>query len=355
MSDWAGPTTNSTCPIEPDDPALRKYLAPLPPSLGSPNATAEGRAVKRIYQMDVNFPSPRLGSAAPAGLLRPESHTKPPYQAVVETGAGSEGSMKRAHAAEGDANHQEEPGPKASRGRPRTRFHPSAGLAGISRRKAQIGLQPISPLVHHIALRTLSPDARTTSRAVRPVPGTTPSCHEQPAYWSTGPGFDPLRHALNSGKEMVHSAPVAPCSQTEAHAKAPYYVCATCRIAAGKHKAKYFGNLGQHSRSLPLCDECALYNVTMMGNPEQVGIGQLKRYGCICKTDWMCFNCSLCDMQTAHINYEVELEIRQGLADVEDLDGVQNVWIRAYCICGKRLDGNERAWRCTCCHGIAIL
>lgn len=181
MSDWAGPTTNSTCPIEPDDPALRKYLAPLPPSLGSPNATAEGRAVKRIYQMDVNFPSPRLGSAAPAGLLRPESHTKPPYQAVVETGAGSEGSMKRAHAAEGDANHQEEPGPKASRGRPRTRFHPSAGLAGISRRKAQIGLQPISPLVHHIALRTLSPDARTTSRAVRPVPGTTPSCHEQPA------------------------------------------------------------------------------------------------------------------------------------------------------------------------------
>ncbi|KAL9014274.1 MAG: hypothetical protein Q9173_001083 [Seirophora scorigena] len=266
-------------PIEPDDPALTKDLAPLPPSLVSPNATAGGRAVKRKCQMDVNFPSPRLGSAAPAGLLRPESHTKPSYQAVTETGAGSKGSMKRAHAAEGDVNHQEEPAPKASHDRPRTRFHPSAGHAGISRRKAQIGLQPNSTIVHHTALRTSSPDARTTSRAVRPVPGTNPSCHEQPAYWSTGPGFNPLRHALNSGKEMVHLAPVAPCSQTEAHAEGPYYVCASCRIAAEKHKTKHFGNLGQHSRSLPLCDECALYNVTMMGNPEQVGIGQLKRYG----------------------------------------------------------------------------
>lgn len=305
--------------------------------------------------MDLNLPYPRL-DAATVGVLKPQPHTRA-CQLPAETGSGRRGSMQGVRAAEEDANHhrqQEEPAPRASQGRSRTRFHPEVKHAAIPRRKANAALRSSPPVVNHTALRTSSPDARTTSRLVRSVSGT-PFCHEQPRYWSTGSGFDPLRHVLHSEKETIHSRPVAPCSQTEAHAIAPFYVCATCRVAARKHRAKHFGNLGRHPRSLPLCDECASENLNTMGDPEHVDIRRLKRYGCTCKTDWMCFECSLRDVKNARVHYDVELEVRQGLTDVEDLDGVQNVWIRVYCICGKRLDGKERAYRCTCCHGIAII
>lgn len=257
---------------------------------------------------------------------------------------------KRTHAA--DHDDQAAP-PKAPRGRPRTRYHPAPGHAGISRRQAQ-EWKANTLIVHHEALRTSSPDARATSRAIHLVP-EPPSCHECPPFWTTGPGFDPLRHALDSDKEIVHSAPVVPCSQTEAHRDGTHHVCASCRTRAEKHKAKHFNHLGQQLKSLPLCDGCVLDRAALVANPEHVENGEIKRFGCTCKTDWMCFECSLNDMQTAKINHDVELEMRRGPADVEVVNGVNTVWIRIHCICGERLDGTERAWRCTCCHGIGIM
>ncbi|KAL8761683.1 MAG: hypothetical protein Q9184_002218 [Pyrenodesmia sp. 2 TL-2023] len=316
-------------PTDPTGPEMLKDLVPLD-QLTTFEQVVHERMVNSTARM--NLHAPRGGSAS------------------VRV------SKKRTHAADGAVNDEAFP-PKASRGGPRTRYHPRPGRSGICRSQAQKDLKAETPILYHDALRTSSPDARITSRAVHFAPEPQ-SCHECPSYWTTAPGVDPLSHILDSAEDIVHSAPVVACSQTEAHGNIPYYVCASCRIRAEKHKEKHFDDLANHDRSLSICDVCATDRVTIVANPEQVENGKMKSYGCTCRKDWMCFECTLSDMQTAKLTYDAEVEVRRGFAGPLEAFGKQRlstVWIKTKCICGETLRGNEIGWRCTCCRGIGYL
>lgn len=282
-------------PLTPTDPALLQDLVPPPPQL----------------------------LAAPRGR-----------SASIQVG------RKRTYTADADAYGG--PALKAPRGRSRTRFHPSPGHAGIPRDLAQEGWHPITP--------TSNADARASSRAMQ-LASEPPTCNEEPPYWTTGPGVDPLK---SIDEETIHSAPVQPCSRTEAHGNVPFYVCASCRIRAGKHREEQFFMLGHQPRSLPLCEACGTYGLTMPANPANVENGQVTKLGCTCGTDWMCYECALRDLEVAQAKYDGELEFRRNLGSVDVQGGVQYVSIETHCICGEPLKGTERAWRCTCCLGIGI-
>lgn len=316
-------------PTNPTDPDMLRDLVPLDQVTAFEQAVHE-RMVNSTARM--NLHAPRGGSAS------------------VRV------SKKRTYAADDEVNDAAPP-PKAPRGGPRTRYHPRPGRSGIHRSQAPKDSKAETPILHHDALRTSSPDARTTSRAVHFAPEPQ-SCHECPSYWTTGPGVDPLTHVLDSEEDIVHSAPVVACSQTEAHGDIPYYVCASCRIRAEKHKEKHFNDLANHDRWLSVCDVCATDGVTIVANPEHVEDGEMKSYGCTCRKDWMCFECTLSDMQMAKLTYDAEVQARRGFAgplEVFEKQRLSTIWIKTKCICGKTLRGDEIGWRCTCCRGIGYL
>ncbi|KAL8909215.1 MAG: hypothetical protein Q9207_000389 [Kuettlingeria erythrocarpa] len=322
-------------PTDPINPETLKDLVPL-----DQVAAFEQAVHKRMVNstIRVNLHAPRGGSAS------------------VRV------SKKRTRAAADDDDNDDDdegqaPPSKAARGGPRTRYHPVPGRSGISRGQAHKELKSGSTILHRDALRTSSPDARITSQAAHFAPEPS-SCHECPAYWTSGPGIDPLSQVLDGDDDVVHSAPVVACSQTKAHGDVPYYVCASCRIRAEKHKAKHFDDLANHDRSLPICDVCATDRVTIVANPEHVENGRMKICGCTCRKDWICFECTLSDMQTAKLTYDAEVEARRGFAGPPEVsrDGkLTTVWIKTNCICGESLRGNEIGWRCTCCRGIGYL
>lgn len=317
-------------PTDPTDPEILKDLIPLDQVAAFDQAVHE-RMVNSTSR--VNLHTPRGGSAS------------------VRV------SKKRTRAADDDDDEGQARPSKTPRGGPRTRYHPVAGRSGISRSQAHKESKSGTPILHRDALRTSSPDARITSEAAHFAPEPS-SCHECPAYWTSGPGIDPLSQVLDSDDDVVHSAPVVACSQTKAHGDVPYYVCASCRIRAEKHKAKHFDDLANHDRSLPICDVCATDRVTIVANPEHVEDGKMKTYGCTCRKDWMCFECTLSDMQRAKLTYDAEVEARRGFAgplEVSRDRRLTTVWIKTNCICGESLRGNEIGWRCTCCRGIGYL
>ncbi|KAI4152779.1 MAG: hypothetical protein LQ341_000644 [Variospora aurantia] len=110
---------------EPGEPATMEHAVPLPLLLMCVKAPVGDHTVKKISQMDLSLPYPRL-DAATVGVLKPQPHMRA-CQLPAETGSGRRGSMQGVRAAEEDANHhrqKKEPAPKASQGRSRTRFHP---------------------------------------------------------------------------------------------------------------------------------------------------------------------------------------------------------------------------------------
>ncbi|KAI4152445.1 MAG: hypothetical protein L6R39_001821 [Caloplaca ligustica] len=314
-------------PTDPTNPALLKDLVPPDQYGAAVQAAFDHVAGRTSGKGGLSLRAPRGGSAS------------------IQRG------RKRTHSAAKEGKH-DNPGPPAKvlRGGPRTRYHPAPGHAGIARRHAQEEGQPTAPFIHEGALQRSNPGARATSRSVHFAPEQPPSCHEQPSYWSVGPGF-----IESSEADTIHSAPVQPCSQTELHGNKSYYVCASCRIRARKHREQHFNAMGQQPRSLPLCDHCSNHNLTLWANPANVEDGGLKKLGCTCRNEWMCFECALRDMDFAKVKYDTELELRRGLGTTGVLDGVRCVSIITYCICGERLNGTEQTWRCTCCLGIGIM
>ncbi|KAL8722770.1 MAG: hypothetical protein Q9225_000781 [Loekoesia sp. 1 TL-2023] len=349
-------------PTEPSDPSVFKHLVAIPGHAAFHSA-ARSHAVDRTGQLSLSLPTPRPGSAS-AELLRTRSQPKS-HHGAAEPSPTSGVQKKRsqpsfsialedtADTSLDDPDYNQGPAPKAPRGGPRTRFHHLPGSIGIPRRQLRERSRSKTPIVHHSALQTSSPDARATSVAGNPAP-EPPSCQECPEYWSTGSGFDPLENLEEHEEEIIHSAPLQPCSHTEVHGNEPHYVCASCRVRAAKHRAKHFKEFVQQPRSLSLCDHCATLGVAAVAKPEDMEDGKLKRLGCTCGNNWMCFECGLREMQNAKMKYDVEWDFRRGLVGVGVLDGEKCAWISNRCICGTPLQGNEKAWRCTNCGGIGF-
>ncbi|KAL8841325.1 MAG: hypothetical protein Q9170_000955 [Blastenia crenularia] len=254
-----------------------------------------------------------------------------------------------------DLDRNQEPATKIFRDGPRTRYHQRPGFPGIPRGQSLMESRRKFPIVHHSALRTSSPDARATSRAgiLAPEP---PSCQECPETWSTGLGHNPFASYEKDKEEISHSAPLYPCSYVEKHNNNPYYVCASCRVRASKHRTRHFKSLVRHPRALGLCDHCATFGVAAVAKPEHLdGNGNLKQFGCICGQNWMCCECGLTELHLAKAVYDDEWLRRRAPIGTKTLGGEKFVWIGNHCICGYRLKGNEKGWKCTSCGGIGFL
>ena len=355
--------TIPTLQTEPSDPSLLKHLVVNPDHVPFHNA-ARSQAVDRTSQLNLNLPTHQPGSAA-AELFKCRSQPRAP-QGAAEAFLMPTGDQRHrlptfpvantdaARSFFNDPKDQRDPTPKIRRGAPRTRFHHLPGSAGIPRRqqKRQDQSRPRSPIVHHSALQRSNLDARSTSRARRFIT-QPPSCNECPEDWLSDSGFDPWK-SLEEKDEIVHSAPLQICSRKEMHGNKPYYVCATCRVRAAKHREKHFRGLVDQFRGLQLCNHCATFGLTALTKPGDMQNGKLRRFGCTCGNDWLCFECDLHERHVARATYDAEKETRRGIVGVGVSDDTRCVWISDRCICGTSLQGHERTWICTTCRGISF-
>ncbi|KAL8942355.1 MAG: hypothetical protein Q9211_001416 [Gyalolechia sp. 1 TL-2023] len=322
-----------------------------------------------LSDFNFNFNVPHRPGSASTELFRtrplPRSH-----QGVSTDSPRGELQKKRSHSSflfatqeaeeaslddSNDPDYHQGPATKSSRGGPRTRFHNFPGSTGVPHGQPR-GISRIqTPIIHHSALRTSSPDARATSR-VGNLPPEPPSCKECPEYWPTKAGLD-LFPSLEEDEEeeISHSPPLRPCSESERHGNEPYYVCSSCRARGARHRIEHFNELVQQPRSLKLCDNCATFGLAAVARPEDFEDGKLTKVGCSCGSAWKCFDCALLEMEIAKVDYETERDFRRGLVGVGVLDGERCAWIGDTCICGVPLDGKETAWRCTSCKGIGFI
>ena len=230
------------------------------------------------------------------------------------------------------------------RNQARTRFHKCPGHAGTAH-----GNRPQKVVVHHSAFGADKNGARAL-----PQPGcqlSQPlSCQEDPGSWSDGNGGTASDYVdSHEQPRITHSAPVGRCARARAHEHGSYQVCSGCHTRAMHHCKKYFKSELQQPKRLPICDECATTKIHAIAKPEDFENGKLKKTGCRCETDWLCFGCTLSDLQEAKMKYETHVEFRRGMTSTFDFEGMGCVHLGDRCICEGPITGFEKAWICSSC------
>ncbi|KAL8941219.1 MAG: hypothetical protein Q9216_002396, partial [Gyalolechia sp. 2 TL-2023] len=309
-------------PTEPVDPSFFSDM--LPPS---------------HFNFNFNLPPHRPGSAS-AELFRTRPLPRPPHQGAAGARPTGELQKKRSYPSSlratdeaeevfdalCDPDYRQGPATKSSRGHPRTRFHNFPGSTGVPHGQQRGTSRVTIPIVHHSALRVSDPDARATSH-VRNLPPEPASCNECPQFWEAVASFSAFESLEEYEEEGIsHSPPLKPCSETEKHGTEPYYVCSACRVRGVRHRTKHFNELSKQPRWLSLCDNCATYGLEAVAKPGDVENGILKKMGCSCGSEWMCFECALLEMEIAKVNYETERDFRRGLVGVGVLDDSRCAW-----------------------------
>ncbi|KAL8732923.1 MAG: hypothetical protein Q9181_003790 [Wetmoreana brouardii] len=359
----AGPRTPSQGGIDPANlpyqnlgpvyPDVRPYLQENPDVAAFYNAVSS-YGTSRTKVIDVDFNSLTDSPASTSHDLHRAPSVFSPAAGTPESVPLLTNIKKRRHPQSGfsisgtadtgfdNSGPHQEPARRSSRGRPRTRYHPSFGHAGIVRSYRPEELESeSSSVVHHSTFRTSSTEFNATSRAG--ISASEPaSCCECPELWSTGTTIHNPNSAVDNGEQITHGVPLKPCSNSRAHSDGPHYVCAKCRVHGAKHLAKYFGDLQQQPRRLALCDWCGTNNLNKIAKPEDFEDGVLKWTTCKCDNGGWCFECTLNDLRTAKRKYETELEFRREFTGTFESEGKKFCRIDTLCICGTSLHGAEK-------------
>ncbi|KAL8967380.1 MAG: hypothetical protein Q9183_002950 [Haloplaca sp. 2 TL-2023] len=235
-------------------------------------------------------------------------------------------------------------GQKGPRNQARTRYHKRPGHAGTAHAN-----RPQKVVVHHSAFGADKKGAYSL-----PQPGYQLSqplpCQEDPGSWSDGNGGTASDHVDGHEQPRItHSAPVGRCVRARAHKHGSHQVCSGCRTRAMHHCKKYFKSELEQPKRLPICDECATTKIHRIAKPEDFENGKLKKTGCRCETEWLCFGCTLSDLQEAKMKYETHVEFRRGMTSTFDFEGTGYVHLGDRCICQGPITGFEKAWICSSC------
>ncbi|KAL8874331.1 MAG: hypothetical protein Q9174_000330 [Haloplaca sp. 1 TL-2023] len=236
---------------------------------------------------------------------------------------------------------------KRPRDQARTRFHKRPGHAGTAHRN-----RPTKVVVHHSAFGADKQGAPALPHTGHQLSSPL-SCQEDPGSWSDGDGGTALDHV--DGRERVritHSAPVGPCVRAKSHGHSSHQVCSGCRTRAMHHCEKYFKSELEQPKRLPICDKCATSKIHAIARPGDLENGRLKKTGCRCETEWLCFGCTLDDLHLAKMKYDTHMESRRGITSTFDFEGTEFVNLGDRCICEAPITGFEKAWICSSCRAL---
>ncbi|KAI4260935.1 MAG: hypothetical protein LQ352_000090 [Teloschistes flavicans] len=240
--------------------------------------------------------------------------------------------------------------PTSTRGRSRTRFHPSVGHAGIYRSYRS---QPQSGDPVMVQIPAL-PRPHTTADSLSPedlARFERRSCDELPQFWAWGTGVPSIFIDEDQDELTAHGGTMAPC-RGSAHAGEMHCLCSRCRIQGMQRRTKCFTGLVDQDRFLGLCNECMESRVATFANPEDLDQdGKLVKFGCKCFKEWTCFDCTLNDMRVAKDKYDTQKLARRGITNVFEGEYAQ---IGDHCPCGAQLHGIEQAGQCSGCGGILM-
>ncbi|KAL8642020.1 MAG: hypothetical protein Q9228_001253 [Teloschistes exilis] len=225
--------------------------------------------------------------------------------------------------------------PGSVRDRPRTRFHPSFGHAGIDRS-------------YRSQTQTGRPVVAQTPAFPQPLTGPF-TCNEQPEFWEKGVlssySYDPRENEVTT-----HSGPMTRCSNVRAHT-GTHLVCTKCHGEGSEHLKEHFGDLLPYPKFFQLCNRCARGKVGKPADPKDVNQdGKLVGFQCRCNNKWECFGCRLNDMRAAKISYDQEIASRRGMSML--FGGGKTVQLEDVCVCGDHFDGTERSYQCVTCREV---
>ncbi|KAL9585943.1 MAG: hypothetical protein Q9212_001208 [Teloschistes hypoglaucus] len=238
--------------------------------------------------------------------------------------------------------------PGSIRDRPRTRFHPYFGHAGIDRS-------------YRSQTQTRVPVVAQTPTFRGPLPSTQQSsfgeivssgplkCSEQPELWEKGVLWS-NSYDTRENEVATHSGPMMHCTNARAHT-ATHLICTKCRVESSEHLEKHFGELLPYPQFFKLCNKCAGHRVRKPADPKDVNEdGKLVKFRCRCNNEGACFDCKLNDMRVAKINYDAENRSRRGMSIL--FGSGRTVQLEDVCICGANFNGTERCYQCVICRDV---
>ncbi|KAL8633311.1 hypothetical protein Q9189_001032 [Teloschistes chrysophthalmus] len=234
------------------------------------------------------------------------------------------------------------------RDRPRTRFHPSFGHAGIDR-SYRSQTQNGGPIVAQTPTFPGPLTSTQQSSFGRIVSSGPLTCSEQPEFWEKGVLWS-NSHDTRENEVATHSGPMMRCSNARAHT-GTHLVCTKCRVEGSEHLEKHFGDLLPYPKFFKLCNRCAGFRIPKPADPGDVNQdGKLVRFRCRCNHESACFDCKLNDLRVAKINYDAENVSRRGMSIMFGTG--RTVQMEDVCICGANFNGTERCYQCVTCRDV---